>query len=411
MDAVPVVARGHNVAVFLPPITEATLPLLQAATKRPLLIITPDADRAVALSSGLEGAFAVSGLTRAQRRLATTPDVLVVGVGDAYALLRRSALRPAEFHSIVIAWPEQMDEEGTSALEAIMAECDKEAQRVIITSESGSASERLVERYAFKAMTYGFPAGHSVSASVGGARYVVARPSQMADVRRRILDALDPEHDNSLIISPAPASRDAAAALVSSAGDTPPVIVAEAYQLPWLRSLFMPLSHLVLPTSADAADVRAEKLRSRIARVVETENLDRELMIVAPLFERFDPATVAAGLLRLVAGQGGQVSPSASRLPPPEATAPVPTFAKVWIGVGKKDNVKPGDLVGAIVNETRVPADALGKIEVRDLFCLVEVKSEQAEKVAQGLTGVNLRGRRLTARIDRGAGHKPPRRA
>ncbi len=111
----------------------------------------------------------------------------------------------------------------------------------------------------------------------------------------------------------------------------------------------------------------------------------------------------------------GQAAP-ASRAPTVEsaAVAGVPSFAKVWVGVGKKDNVKPGDLVGAIVNEVKVSADALGKIDVRDLFCLVEVRAEQAEKVAQGLTGVNLRGRRLTARVDRGPGpgpHRPPRRA
>ena len=115
--------------------------------------------------------------------------------------------------------------------------------------------------------------------------------------------------------------------------------------------------------------------------------------------------------LRLVAAQGG--APAGRPAAETAAPAPpgVPSFAKVWVGVGRKDNVKPGDLVGAIVNEARVPAESLGKIEVRDLFCLVEVRAEAAEKVASGLTGVNLRGRRLTARVDRGPGpHRAPRR-
>jgi ATP-dependent RNA helicase DeaD len=87
-------------------------------------------------------------------------------------------------------------------------------------------------------------------------------------------------------------------------------------------------------------------------------------------------------------------------------------YAKLWVGIGKKDNVRPGDLVGALANQAQVPADAIGRIEVRDLFCLVEVRADQAERAAQGLTGVTVKGRRLIARVDRGPGarHRPPRR-
>jgi hypothetical protein len=415
VESVPVIARGRNVAVFLPPVTEAALPLIQAAPKRPMLILAADADRAIALASGLEGAFAVSSLTRAQQRLgAALPDILLLGVLDAVALLRRSALTPSAFAAVVLAWPEQLDEEGEQALELVMAECDKDAQRIILTSQTGPATDRLLERYAFKAMTYGFPSADAPATtppSAGAARYVISRMSQFVDTRRRILDALNPASDEHVVIATAPASREEAAALVERAGNQPPVIVIEPHQLPWLRSLFTPLAHLPLATAADAAEQRAEKLRSRIARVVESENLDRELFIVSALFERYDPALVAAGLLKLVAGQGGT---PVTRSAPQEAASPasaVPSFAKVWVGVGRKDNVKPGDLVGAIVNEAKVSADALGKIDVRDLFCLVEVRAEHAEKLAQGLTGVQLRGRRLTARVDRGPSVRPPRRA
>jgi ATP-dependent RNA helicase DeaD len=82
----------------------------------------------------------------------------------------------------------------------------------------------------------------------------------------------------------------------------------------------------------------------------------------------------------------------------------VPAWAKVWVGVGRKDNVKPGDVVGAIVGETKLGGDRIGKIDIRELYTLVEIRAEDAERVASALTGANLRGRRLTARIDRGPG-------
>ena len=414
VDAVPVLARGHNAAVFLPPVVEAARPLLAAIAARPLLVLAPDTDRAAQLSALLDGVTAVTGLARAEQRLRRgTPESLGMSLADALALMHRSALAPAGFAAIVLAWPEQLDAEGKEALATVMAEADKEAQRLILTSETGAPGQQLIERYAFKAMTYGFPNldPGAPTGPVGAARYVIARADLFADTRRRILDSLIPENDDAVTIARTPVSRDEAVALVERAGGEPAVIVAEAYELPWLRSLFAPLTHVVLPTAADAADSRAEKLRTRVARVVEGENLDRELFMVAPLFERYDPALVAAALLRIVQASQG-AAPAARIEGPAVAASGVPAFAKVWVGAGRKDNVKPGDIVGAIVNEAKVPSESLGKIDVRELFCLVEVRADRAEQVAKGLTGVQLRGRRLTARVDRGPGpgHRPPRR-
>jgi ATP-dependent RNA helicase DeaD len=96
---------------------------------------------------------------------------------------------------------------------------------------------------------------------------------------------------------------------------------------------------------------------------------------------------------------------TAPRAAADSAVAGVPSWAKLWVGVGKKDNVRPGDVLGAIVGEAKLAADRVGKIEVRELYCLVEIQAEDAERVVRALTGTTLRGRRVTARVDRG--HAP----
>ncbi len=165
VDAVPVIARGHNVAVCLPPVTEALSLLLAAVLKRPLLVLTSDRDRALecARTSGLSDATIAStgapGASYPGERSA-----LFIGIADALDLVGRSSLRTAEFAAVVLAWPEQLDDEGSAALGAVMAECDKDAQRLIVTAVGGAPTDQLVERYAFKAMTYGF----TTSARGGG---------------------------------------------------------------------------------------------------------------------------------------------------------------------------------------------------------------------------------------------------
>ncbi len=422
MDAAPVIARGHNLAVLVPPVPAAALPYFQAIPEtRPTLVVTADADRALALLDACPRApsFAVSGLARAQRQLAAgVPSFLFVSAADALRLLKHSALKTAEFQTVVLAWPEQLDEEGREALETVMGEVARDSQRVILVAVADTDAEALIQRYAFKAVTFGFPPNEAseipAPVKLGPASFVVARPGQLEAVRRRILDALDPESDDAVTIAPCPPSREAAEALAQTVGGTPAraaqrlVFVVEPSQLVWLKSVFSPLTALRLPTALDALEQRAEAVRARIARTIETRNLDRELFLIGPLLGRFDPAEIAAAVLHL--GQPPAQTAESAPEPGPrggmdEAVAGVPSWAKLWVGVGKKDNVRPGDLLGAIVGEAKLAADRVGKIEVRELYCLVEVQAEDAERVVRALTGTTLRGRRVTARVDRG--HAP----
>jgi hypothetical protein len=420
VDAAPVIARGHNVAVLLPPAPAAALPYLQAIpADRRALVVTADADGAVALADGaaLAPALAVSGLARARRRLAAgLPRFLCVSAGDALRLLERSALPAAEFQTLVLAWPEQLDPAGLDALETVMGEMAKDAQRMILVAVADPAIDALIERYAFKAVTFGFPPAAAAEAPapapLGAAGYVVARAAQLEQVRRRVFDALDPERDDALLVEPCPVSREAAAALASRAAGARLILVVEPAQLPWLRGVFAPLSAVRLPTALDALEERAEAVRARLARSAEHDDLDRELFLLGPLLDRFDPALLAAAALRLAAplaqapellaaggGAGGDATAPGDR-----PAAGLPSWVRLWIGVGRKDNVRPGDVLGAIVGETRIAADRVGKIDVRELYALVEVRSEEAERVVRALTGTVLKGRRLTARVDRGGG-------
>ena len=413
MDAAPVITRGHNVAALIPPVTEAALPYLLAIPDRRTLVLTPDAPRALALADALmaagrdgAGIVAVSGLARAARRLAPgMPAFVLVAADDAAALLRRSALKPAEAQTLVLAWPEELDEEAAAALEAVLSECDKEAQRILFAAIPGPAVDALLERYAWKAMTFGFPAVDEFApAPIGPARFVVAPAAQFADARRRVLDALNPEVEDALIVAPCPASREEAVALAARAGaDVPPVFVVQPCQLAWLRRHFRPLTALRLPGAADLAERRAERIRATLAGLIDAGELDKDLLALNPLFDRYDPADVAAAAIR-AAATGLLGRPSAESAPAAPASDAVPTWAKLWVGVGKKDGTRPGDLVGAIIGETKIAADRVGKIDIRELYSIVEVRGEDAERVAAALTGATMRGRRLTARIDRGHG-------
>jgi ATP-dependent RNA helicase DeaD len=65
--------------------------------------------------------------------------------------------------------------------------------------------------------------------------------------------------------------------------------------------------------------------------------------------------------------------------------------------------VRPGDLVGAIANETGLEAGAIGAIDIADQFSLVEVPDDAVEQVIAALRGTTIRGKRVMVRRDRDA--------
>jgi ATP-dependent RNA helicase DeaD len=74
---------------------------------------------------------------------------------------------------------------------------------------------------------------------------------------------------------------------------------------------------------------------------------------------------------------------------------------KIFVGGGRKAKIRPGDLVGAIVNETGVPATDIGAIVVSDRHCTVEVPAAKADQIVEALGASHIKGRRVLVRRDR----------
>jgi hypothetical protein len=54
-----------------------------------------------------------------------------------------------------------------------------------------------------------------------------------------------------------------------------------------------------------------------------------------------------------------------------------------------------------LIKEAGLQKGQIGKIDVRETFSLVDVAPGVAEQAARRLSGVSIRGRRVTARPDR----------
>jgi ATP-dependent RNA helicase DeaD len=77
---------------------------------------------------------------------------------------------------------------------------------------------------------------------------------------------------------------------------------------------------------------------------------------------------------------------------------------RIYVGAGRRDRVRPSDLVGAIANEVGIGGDAVGAIQISETHSLVEIPEEIADDIIEALRATTIKGRRVVVRRDRGKG-------
>ena len=69
------------------------------------------------------------------------------------------------------------------------------------------------------------------------------------------------------------------------------------------------------------------------------------------------------------------------------------------IAGGRKDKVRPGDIMGALTGEAGLPGDAIGKITISDFQALVAIRWDLAKKALERLENGKIKGRRFKVRL------------
>ncbi|HSH93641.1 MAG TPA: DEAD/DEAH box helicase, partial [Roseimicrobium sp.] len=68
---------------------------------------------------------------------------------------------------------------------------------------------------------------------------------------------------------------------------------------------------------------------------------------------------------------------------------------RLHVNIGEEMGVKPGDIVGAILGETGLPADVVGVVDVRERHLFVDVAAEHANAIISKLSRSQIRGRNV----------------
>jgi ATP-dependent RNA helicase DeaD len=62
-------------------------------------------------------------------------------------------------------------------------------------------------------------------------------------------------------------------------------------------------------------------------------------------------------------------------------TSVEPGMVRLWLNLGNRNGLRPGDIVGAIAGESGIPGKAIGEIEIRSNYSLVDVSEKHVKSV------------------------------
>ena len=437
-DVLPTIRRKHNLIVACPPAGAYAAPALAALTEpgqperlTSLVLAHPSMIEELAwllarLDPTSNAAFvATSGTARAARFLtAGAVRLLLTTPETAGALLQRSLLHVDQLETILVAWPELW--ESDTPFNDLMADLPSGCQRLVYTSVPNRVAG-LIERYAWRALSVGMRLDEPPPTKTLPARAVSAPWHRRSEALRDALSVLDPASCAVWTATEAAASE----VRLALAGRTPGVVVfhdqppkAEivvAYDLPtpsrlaslakagtvlllapplaagYLEGLELSARPLRLPGVVEASRAGAAERRKAVSDVIASRPLEGAVLALAPLFDRFEPAQVAAALYQLWTERPPPVATS-----PREASRAIPSVARMFVNAGGNDGVTVADLVAVLIKEIGVDRTVIGRIELKDTHALIELPARGIDSIIAAMDGKLLRRKRVSARLDRG---------
>ncbi len=424
------------------------------AAEQARLILSDDALRVVP----------VSAVARARRVLALGPVAVVVGTAvDLLELRRASALRFDALKAVVVVGLDDiLRDGGLDAMQSLLGDAPDELQRIVTLEDESPESDAFLEAHLRRARRLTPTPINDVPLPMTPS-FAITSQAGRAETLRAILDAADPpsvvvvaasdaglrdaeraltrvgvvvdgtlvqvvrqptsQHVSLVVLWETPATLDALTDAIATR-PVDAVVLLLPDELPAFRRLTNGLAEVWSPpVRKEAAESRVRVLRTALRSTLAAAGgaSASEMALLAPLLDSHDALEIAAAALRLYEGARrdaivlrAKVATAASTRPttPTRTLSMVPGTLggastssssgkqRVFLAVGKRDNVRIGDVVGAVANEVGIPGERIGTVELFESHSIVELAADDAAKAVERLGDATLRGRRLSARID-----------
>lgn len=157
-----------------------------------------------------------------------------------------------------------------------------------------------------------------------------------------------------------------------------------------------------LPSFQDVVQQQSENIKSSLGDMIADGKLDNYMEMAKQLLQDHNPEAIVAAALKYAYGQRGIELVSADAETETVDTGAQPGMLRLFLTIGRQQNIRPADLVKIISDETGLNPKAIGNISIYDKFTFMEVPEDQATRVIHIMDRSNMKGKRVSVQFARG---------
>jgi len=157
------------------------------------------------------------------------------------------------------------------------------------------------------------------------------------------------------------------------------------------------ITKMPIPSITDVEEIKIKNFMEKIKLTIDEGNIEKYATLVEQMMEKdeYNSVEIAAALLKnqLDLQQKEEIKSSDVEF---GDTGAEPGMVRFYISVGRDDQIRPGDIVGAFAGETNMPGKLIGAIDIYPHNSFVEVPVEYAKDVFNTMQDRTIRGKEIS---------------
>jgi len=160
-----------------------------------------------------------------------------------------------------------------------------------------------------------------------------------------------------------------------------------------------------IPSLDDVANMRMEHVFEKLEHVIQKEDLTSSIRVIEAYLNRSDRTAMdlAAAFLKTELGDsleeqtddlaGEQYRWESERRE--KGKKAKGQMVRLFVNVGRKQKLKPGDILGAVAGESGLPGKSIGSIDMYDKYTFIEVPEKYHKQILKSMKNKKIRGNRI----------------
>jgi len=171
-----------------------------------------------------------------------------------------------------------------------------------------------------------------------------------------------------------------------------------------------PIRKRAVPTVEKVNEVKQDKFIRTITDIVENQELGENRTLAGRLLELgHDPEVIIAAMLKKLVTFDSSAERDLNDVIPEKKTSSrtkgstrvLGDTVRFHINLGKKQGIRPGDILGAVAGECDIPGSDIGAIEVLENYSFFNVAKEHMDAILHRMEGAQIKGKDVTLELSK----------